>query len=147
MTPDIETEGPGTDVTRRTLLRAGAGAAGALAVTGLPAWARPATQAVTRLRRPDSRPFPYLPAGHVSMPEIRHVVVLMMENHSFDNLLGMVPYQVPGRAGVDGFSRHRGKLLNFNRDSAGKKVFAERAAGGGASGAVDSDVARGLLRP
>ena len=32
------------------------------------------------------------------MPEIEHIVVLMMENHSFDNLLGMVPYQVPGRA-------------------------------------------------
>ena len=127
MTPDIETEGPGTDVTRRTLLRAGAGAAGALAVTGLPAWARPVTRAVTGLRHPDSRPFPHLPAGHVSMPEIRHVVVLMMENHSFDNLLGMVPYQVPGRAGVDGFSRHRGKLVNFNRDVHGKKVFAQHA--------------------
>ena len=127
MTPRIETEGPGTDVTRRTLLRAGAGAAGALAVTGLPAWARPVTDAVTGLRRPDSRPFPHLPAGHVSMPEIRHIVVLMMENHSFDNLLGMVPYQVKGRAGVDGLRRHRGRLLDFNRDTHGKKVFAQHA--------------------
>jgi phospholipase C len=128
VTPSTETEGPGTDLTRRTLLRAGAGAAGALAVTGLPAWARPVAAAATGLRRPDSRPFPHLPAGHASMPEIRHVVVLMMENHSFDNLLGMVPYQVPGRAAVDGFSRRHGKLTNFNRDTAGKKVFAERAA-------------------
>jgi phospholipase C len=62
------------------------------------------------------------------MPEIRHIVVLMMENHSFDNLLGMVPYQVSGRAGVDGFSRHRGTFLDFNRDAHGKKVFAQHAA-------------------
>jgi phospholipase C len=61
------------------------------------------------------------------MPEIRHIVVLMMENHSFDNLLGMVPYQVPGRAQVDGFARHRGRLLNFNRDASGHKVFAAHA--------------------
>ena len=32
------------------------------------------------------------------MPEIQHIVVLMMENHSFDNLLGMVPHQVAGPA-------------------------------------------------
>ncbi|MGB8877673.1 MAG: alkaline phosphatase family protein [Solirubrobacteraceae bacterium] len=24
------------------------------------------------------------------MPEVEHIVVLIMENHSFDNLLGMV---------------------------------------------------------
>jgi phospholipase C len=117
----------GTDVTRRTLLRAGAGAAGALAATGLPAWARPIAEAAAGVRRPDSRPFPHLPAGHVSMPEIQHIVVVMMENHSFDNLLGQVPYQVPGRAGVDGFSRHRGRLRNVNRDAHGTKVRAERA--------------------
>ena len=29
--------------------------------------------------------------------QVKHVVVLMMENHSFDNLLGMVPFRVPGR--------------------------------------------------
>ena len=49
------------------------------------------------LRQPDSLPFPGKPAGTPSMPEIEHIVVLMMENHSFDNLLGMVPHQVPGR--------------------------------------------------
>ena len=38
------------------------------------------------------------------MHEIKHVVVLMMENHSFDNLLGMVPHQVPGRAALDGLT-------------------------------------------
>ncbi len=127
MTPSTDAQGPGTNLTRRTLLRAGAGAAGALAATGLPAWTRPVAEAATRLRTPGSRPFPHLPAGHVSMPEIRHIVVLMMENHSFDNLLGMVPYQVKGRAGVDGLRRHRGKLLDFNPDAHGKKVVAQHA--------------------
>jgi phospholipase C len=46
----------------------------------------------------DRLPFPHLPAGTSSMRKIKHVVVLMMENHSFDNLLGMVPFRVPGRA-------------------------------------------------
>jgi phospholipase C len=127
LTPTTQTPAAPTQLTRRTLLRAGAGAAGALAATSLPAWARPVTRAATHLRRPGSRPFPHLPAGHESMPEIRHIVVVMMENHSFDNLLGMVPYEVKGRAGVDGLRRHRGKLLNFNRDAHGSKVFAEHA--------------------
>jgi phospholipase C len=66
------------------------------------------------VRRPDTLPFPHLRAGTPSMHQIKHVVVLMMENHSFDNFLGMVPYQVPGREMVDGFTRRRGRLTNFN---------------------------------
>jgi phospholipase C len=42
------------------------------------------------LRLPDSLPFPDLPAGTDTMPAIDHVVVLVMENHSFDNILGML---------------------------------------------------------
>jgi phospholipase C len=42
------------------------------------------------LRQPDSLPYPSLPAGTDTMPELAHVVVLVMENHSFDNLLGML---------------------------------------------------------
>jgi phospholipase C len=42
------------------------------------------------LRLPDSLPFPDLPAGTDTMPTIEHVVVIVMENHSFDNLLGML---------------------------------------------------------
>ena len=115
-------------VTRRTLLRAAAGAgAGVLATHGLPAWAKPVLDAAGRLRKPDSRPFGHLPAGHESIPEIKHVVVLMMENHSFDNLLGLVPFQVPGRAQVDGLTRKHGRLTNFNRDATGRKVFANLA--------------------
>src|SRR6185312_16272541 len=55
----------------------------------------------SRLRLPDSLPFPHLPAGTDTMPAIEHVVVLLMENHSFDNVLGVL------RRG-DGFKLGRG---------------------------------------
>ena len=35
-----------------------------------------------------NRPDPTLPAGTDRVPAIRHIVILMMENHSFDNYLG-----------------------------------------------------------
>jgi phospholipase C len=41
-----------------------------------------------RYARPGDRPDPSRPAGTDMLPEIRHIVVLMMENHSFDNYLG-----------------------------------------------------------
>jgi phospholipase C len=113
-------------LTRRTLLGTAATGAAALAYSGLPAWARPLAQAAG-VRRPDSLPFPNKPAGTASMPEIKHVVVLMMENHSFDNLLGMVPHRVPGRSNVDGWTVKHGKITNSNPDGAGHKVFASRA--------------------
>jgi phospholipase C len=62
------------------------------------------------------------------MPEIEHIVVLMMENHSFDNVLGMVPAQVAGRAGVDGLTVRHGRPVNANADAAGQRVNAHRAA-------------------
>jgi phospholipase C len=115
-------------VTRRMLLRGAAGVgAGVLATHALPAWAKPVLDAAGHLRKPDSRPFPHMPAGHESIPEIKHVVVVMMENHSFDNLLGLVPFQVPGRAHVDGLTRKHGKLTNFNVDATGRRVFANLA--------------------
>ena len=43
-------------------------------------WKRPA--------RPGDRPDPSRPAGTDMLPQIKHIVVLMMENHSFDNDLG-----------------------------------------------------------
>ena len=40
-------------------------------------------------RRPAGRPaHPSRPAGTDMLPQIKHIVVLMMENHSFDNYLG-----------------------------------------------------------
>jgi phospholipase C len=113
--------------TRRTLIRTSA-AAGitALGSSALPGWAKPIVHGA-RLRRPDSLPFPHLPAGTPSLPEIKQVVVLIMENHSFDNLLGMLPYEVRGRRHVDGLTRRHHRFLNFNPDASGNKVFAQHA--------------------
>ncbi len=113
-------------LTRRVFLRGAAGGAAILAAGSVPAWARPIAHGA-RLRRPDSLPFPHLPAGTPSMPEIEHIVVLMMENHSFDNLLGLVPHQIRGRRGVDGLRFKHGRPLNFNRDASGNRVFAHHA--------------------
>ncbi len=112
-------------VSRRALLRGAAGGAALMVAGGIPAWARPARPGL-RLRRPDSLPFPHLPPGTASMPQIRHVVVLMMENHSFDNILGRLPYAVPGRHDVDGLTFRRGRSANFNRDQYGARHFATR---------------------
>ncbi|MGH3169961.1 MAG: alkaline phosphatase family protein [Trebonia sp.] len=54
----------------------------------------------TTLRHPGSLPFPGRPAGVDTLPEIEHIVVLMMENHSYDNFFGML-----GRG--DGFALDR----------------------------------------
>jgi phospholipase C len=117
---------PEAAVTRRAMLRGAAGGTAALAAGGLPAWAR-ALARPSRLRRPDTLPFPHLPAGTESLHQIKHVVVLMMENHSFDNVLGMVPHQVPGRAAVDGLTVRRGRVTNSNPGGPGGRVFAEHA--------------------
>jgi len=42
------------------------------------------------MRAPGSRPFPNLPAGTDTIPGIEHIVILMMENHSYDDLFGML---------------------------------------------------------
>jgi phospholipase C len=81
-------------VARRTVIQAGL-AAGAVAGTG--AW-RAAPGRGRPLRRPGSLPFPDLPAGTDTIPQIEHIVVLMMENHSYDNRIGML-----FRPGADGF--------------------------------------------
>ncbi len=103
-----------------------AGGTALVAANGLPAWARPIASAAS-IRKPDTLPFPHLPAGTPSMPKIERIVVLMMENHSFDNLLGLVPHKFAKRAGVDGLTFKHGTPLNFNRDASGRKVFAQHA--------------------
>jgi phospholipase C len=113
-------------ITRRSLLAAAAGGAALLATRRLPAWARPAALPAG-IRPPESLPFAGKPAGMPSMPEIEHIVVLMMENHSFDNVLGMVPHQVPGRAAVDGLRLRHGRPVNSNPAGNGNRVFAQRA--------------------
>jgi phospholipase C len=103
-------------LTRRSLIVRGAGTAAALGLSGSlasQAWGRalgpPALSPGRRpwrqadqvsealrvlgrnsLRMPDSLPAPALPAGTDTLPQIEHVVVLMLENHSYDNLFGML---------------------------------------------------------
>jgi phospholipase C len=53
--------------------------------------------------REGSRPRPAEPAGTDLLPQIRHIVVLMMENHSYDNYLGTLPNRGEGLPlGADG---------------------------------------------
>jgi phospholipase C len=54
------------------------------------------------LRRPGSRPFPGLPEGVDTLPQIEHIVVLMMENHSFDCYFGMLGRGDGFRLGANG---------------------------------------------
>ncbi len=92
--------------TRRTVLQAGLAAGAAL---GTGAWRSAAAEGRTpagtagsvpaALREPGSLPYPKLAAGTDTIPQVEHIVVLMMENHSYDNHLGML-----NRAGADGFT-------------------------------------------
>jgi phospholipase C len=102
MSANQEPGGP----TRRRLLKAGlvAGAAGAVAGTG--AWRQPGGPGWPGPRRPPgSLPYPHLPTGTDTIPQIEHIVVLMMENHSYDNKLGLLR-----RWGADGFRLGRDGL-------------------------------------
>jgi len=90
------TDQPNPGVSRRLLLGAGLAGGAAAALAGGPALA---ARSSTRPRLPGSLPHPGLPEGTDTMPQIKHIVVLMMENHSYDNKLGML-----GRPGADGFT-------------------------------------------
>jgi phospholipase C len=72
--------------------------------------------------QPGQRPMPSLPAGTDLLPQIKHIVVLMMENHSYDNYLGMLAGRGDGfRLGRDGQPR----AANPNAD--GKMIRAYHA--------------------
>jgi phospholipase C len=71
-----------------------------------------------RRRPPGSLPDPRLPAGADAVPQVEHIVVVMQENHSFDNYFGML-----GRG--DGFALdRRGQPVNVNPDPSGGYVRA-----------------------
>src|SRR5262249_40253248 len=74
-------------ITRRKLMRYGGAAAAGLA--GASPLMRAASALARPVRTPDSLPNPKAAAGTVNeaLP-FDHIVVVMMENHSFDNLLG-----------------------------------------------------------
>jgi phospholipase C len=75
----------------------------------------------TRHVRPGDRPDASRPAGTDMLPQIKHIIVLMMENHSFDNYLGTL-----GRG--DGFPvDDDGAPDAENPDSAGAMIRAYHA--------------------
>jgi phospholipase C len=106
-------------LSRREFIKFGS-VLGAAAAGGVlaPDFGGSASSAVTR--RPGSLPHPGRPAGTVdaSMP-FDHIVVVMMENHSFDNYLGMLP--VAGSKHADGFTFGSStKPTNSNPSAAGR---------------------------
>jgi phospholipase C len=75
-------------------------------------------------RAANSLPFPAKPAGTVNgdMP-FDHIVVVMMENHSFDNLLGAIMNS--GQGAADGLQFDSGGVAtNSNPDATGAAVTA-----------------------
>ena len=70
------------------------------------------------MREPGSRPFPGRPAGTDSLPGIDHIVILMKENHSYDNYFGMLGHGDGFTLGPDGAP------LNSNPDGHGNEVRA-----------------------
>jgi phospholipase C len=80
------------ELTRRGLLRYGGSLGAALAgMSSAGGLLRAAGASAKTLRAPDSLPNKRVPAGTVNeaLP-FDHIVVVMMENHSFDNLLGAI---------------------------------------------------------
>jgi phospholipase C len=76
--------------------------------------------AAATLRKPGSLPDPSRPAGTLAADDpwpFDHLVVLMMENHSFDNYLGMLPLR--GQPLADGYTFHGGAPANANPGPSG----------------------------
>jgi phospholipase C len=98
--------------TRRSVLRAGGGL---VAMSALSPYARFALAAqAAAIRPPGSLPDPSRPVGEptAALP-FDHIVIVMMENHSFDNYLGMLPRH--GQPLADGFKFDAsGRPLNRN---------------------------------
>ncbi len=108
--------------TRRAFLRKGGtwGAAAAGLSSGS-LW-RVAQAAGATIHQPDTLPYPKLPPGTVNeaMP-FDHLVVIMMENHSFDNALGALALHGQPKAHGLRFNA-QGVALNSNRAIDGSRV-------------------------
>ena len=88
-------------LTRRRVLATGGGLAAATALS--PYLRLVGRAAAAGIRPPDSLPDPTRPAGEptAAMP-FDHIVVVMMENHSFDAYFGMLPRR--GQPAADGYA-------------------------------------------
>jgi phospholipase C len=125
---------------RRRVLQYGAAAAAAGA---LAPWSQAAASAAAsakhhnrpRLREANSLPYPRLPAGKPTNAfPFDHIVLVMQENHSFDNYLGMLP--VSGQHKAHGFTfNKREQPVNWNPLGKDRMYVYHQ---GGAVGAQDS---------
>jgi phospholipase C len=100
---------------RRSVLRAGLGAATAAAAAGaLGQYGAAGAQTSSPLRAAGALPFPSLPVGkYTNSFPFDHIVLVMQENHSFDNYFGMLP--VSGQPRADGFTFNAQEdPVNFN---------------------------------
>jgi len=99
-----------TPIRRREFLRLGALGAGAALTAGALPLVNPliASSKKRALRTPGSLPFPLRPAGSLNpdltpeLANIDHIIVVMMENHSYDNYLGVLPGS--RKRALDGFT-------------------------------------------
>ena len=116
---------PAAGIGRRAFLEGAALGAAGLVLGGCASATRrrasttsTAAAVTTTTAVPGSRPRPELPAGTDTLPHIEHIIVLMMENHSFDNYFGLL-----GRG--DGFTLDAaGRPTATNPDAAGNLVHA-----------------------
>jgi phospholipase C len=125
--------GGGSHYTRRAVLSAAAaGSGGVLLSAAVPAWAKrksvlPAAQRHSRphRRRVDELPYPDREMGESGIPQIEYLVLVMMENHSTDNILGLLPTVSPAhRWSFDGLPLdNTGKPIAWNPDKTGNRVY------------------------
>src|SRR5271156_2905907 len=102
---------------RRSLLAAGLGTASAAAAASALGSLGPVGAALSQaatLRGPGRLHYPSLPVGqYTGAFPFDHIVLVMQENHSFDNYLGMLP--VSGQPLADGFTFNKwGEPKNWN---------------------------------
>src|SRR5579863_3011001 len=76
-------------MSRRAVL--GGAIAGAAAVGLSSGGAASASKAQSNSAGPGTLPNPSAPEGSDQLPQITNIVVLMMENHTYDSILGMLP--------------------------------------------------------
>jgi phospholipase C len=108
-------------ITRREVLRYGGSLGAAVAsMSGAGALWRLSDASAARIRVPDSLPDPTRPAGTATAAlPFDHIVVVMMENHSFDNLLGALSRS--GQPQAQGLRFNgAGLALNSNPGASGR---------------------------
>jgi phospholipase C len=79
---------PAPSFSRRALL--GGGLTGAAAIGLAPGTASAAGPRPKKMPRPGTLPNPGAPPGTDQIPLIKNIVIVMLENHSYDNILGMM---------------------------------------------------------